>query len=770
MKRCMYCMMQYDDNLTVCPECGYDEHTLPEVSYYLKPGTVLNDRYLLGEAIGCGGFGITYIGWDNLLDRKVAIKEYYPSGVVNRDINSSNISITGATKADFYREGVEKFLAEAKVITKFSDFSNIVQIYDYLEENNTAYIIMEYINGVTLEEYLDSHEGSILHWSEAVSITIDILGALEIVHDNEIIHRDISPANIMISNDGTVKLLDFGAARKFVADRTQEMSVIIKKGYAPIEQYKRDYRQDERSDLYSVGAVMYRMLTGEAPTDALNRISEDKLKRARSINKDIPAWLEVIVMRAMDTNPYVRYANAKAFLKELRDGENKEKIRKRISAIVLSAFCVLAILVGVSFMNHINDSAEREAANYYINMPGTIDMHENESSEWHILVDKIDIEIEGLKEYDYELNAEVADESIATVYVDDSLNLITIKAKQPGKTTLKIVTRYASKDININIKKEETVYPEPKISKAILEVGKDIPAGEYVAFARNDYAHFDIKKQEREPNSSLDNNNVYFEYNCYLGLSEGESIEIENAYLVPEDEAIVDTSADGMFKVGKDIEEGMYRVVFNKDNTYSYTMHSAYTMYPSFFEHGKTVQKIYLDEEGYKYIHIKDGHLEKCNNQEIDESEIINRQWYLRKSIVHGKTFCDYYTNEEVQDVDEIEKIAKGNKELENVLLVMPLYDVKITEYKDGSAKFDIPSGYVQKTDKSLKAASLGEGRARKNKDGSYTYKITNPDSIEHPNPQTVNKKGTEFRYEILSDTELHFYYDYYDMVLVFNR
>ena len=279
MKRCMHCMMQYDEKLTECPQCGHKEGIMPAVSYYLEPGAVLKDRYIIGEVIGSGGFGITYIGWDKMLNLKIAIKEYYPNGVVSRENSSRRVSLTGSTTEEFYQKGLNTFLAEARTISSFNELSNIVHIYNYLEENNTAYIIMEFIEGETLEEYLKKHDGGFLPWEEAIKITDGVLATLEKIHSKGVIHRDISPSNIMITIDGRVKLLDFGAARHFVAGRTQEMSVIIKRGYAPIEQYKSDAKQDERSDIYSLGAVLYRMLTGHVPEETLNRISEDKLER-----------------------------------------------------------------------------------------------------------------------------------------------------------------------------------------------------------------------------------------------------------------------------------------------------------------------------------------------------------------------------------------------------------------------------------------------------------------------------------------------------------
>lgn len=761
-------MMQYDDNLTVCPECGYDERTLPEVSYYLKPGTALNDRYLIGEAIGCGGFGITYVGWDNLLDRKVAIKEYYPNGVVTRDINSSNISITGATKAEFYHEGVEKFLTEAKVITKFSDFSNIVQIYDYLEENNTAYIIMEYIDGVTLEKYLDSHEGSISQWSEAVSIATDILGALEIVHANGIIHRDISPANIMISNDGTVKLLDFGAARQFVAGKTQDMSVIIKKGYAPIEQYKSNYRQDERSDLYSLGAVLYRMTTGAQPVDALNRITKDKLKYPRDINKNIPQWLESLILQAMNTNAFERPANATELKKALEAEKSQNFYNVRLKKKIIIVLIAVVIAAGLVLCLAMRDIMAPVNSKYYIDLPGTIDLHENEQCNAYVDMYTINSDDKYNIPDDYSISADISDNSIADLKTDKTLHELTISAKKTGKTVLTIDTPYATKILNINVKKDEKTYPETSAESTVLTVGKDIPAGEYVAFAMNCRGNISLANR----NNDKSNDNIWedlsFNYNYYVNLAEGEIIKLDNAYLVPEDTAQVDSSADGMFKVGKDIEEGEYKTL-PQGRGITYTVHDINSFSQENYYVGKTGKKIYLSYDDNRYIYLENMYIKKCKNKDSGVSKYDKQQWKFEDALLNGKSLSDYY-NEGNDKERVISSIAGDNEELRRTLLAMNVVSPSITIWKNDRAKFLIPCGDVKKIDEELRIASLGSGSIVENEEGNYTFTIENPGCIGKNNPQTVNQKGATFNFEVVSDTELHFYYDYYDMVLVFKR
>lgn len=754
MKRCLHCMKLYDDNLIVCPYCLYEEESQPKVSYFLSPGTVIGNRYLIGEVIGSGGFGITYVGWDRVLNLKVAIKEYFPSGVASRENGDTRINITGATTEEFYREGISKFLEEARLIAAFREQPNIVHIFNFLEENNTAYIIMEYIDGVTLEEYLNKRGEDTLPWNEVVKTTEDLLGVLKEVHLHGIIHRDISPANIMITSEGAVKLLDFGAARQFVAGRTQEMSVIVKKGYAPVEQYKSAYRQDERSDLYSIGAVMYKMLTGQQPVDALNRVSVDILIKPRNINKDIPIWLENVVLRAMNMNLYGRYASADDFIDALNTGDTKRKKRKTIIAAALASAIILACMSGGIAVNHTVSKKEAAKANCFVDMPGTIDLHKNEDCQTFVYLECID---EGLEDYlpdNYKMTYKISDKSVADVSKNDIGEML-IHAKKAGRTTLSIKTPYAAKEININVKKDEAMYPEYEVSQTTLLAGKDIPPGEYVAFARNCRGEVGIwdKGEQQEVAETTS-----FNYNYYFELTEGEIIEIKDAYLVPSSEAMVDVGADGMFKVGKDLEKGKYRTVLQEGDT-AFTIYDLKTGWTD-DEWDCTSEKEIELNEANEYIFLSGGYLEKSIEQGIYYSKLDSQNWKLRNIEIDGEKLTDYdgYIDADMTD------------ELKAVLSCMEKYYVYINIDRDGSARFAIPSGVEIKKGEKTEAASLGSGIVTENEDGSYTYTIKKPDFPGKKNTQNVNKKGTKFRFEQVSESELHFYYTYFDMVLVFER
>ena len=235
---CMRCMAEVLTPGGICPNCGASADKLSNAPHQLPLGTLLDNAYLVGCAMGQGGFGITYIGWDTNLDIKVAIKEYYPEGCVGRDAtrNTTLLPITGK-RGEYFEAGRERFVQEAKVLAKFSGEPGIVGVRSFFLENGTAYIVMEYLDGVTLRKHVEKHGK--MDPDELCRLMIPLIRALNVVHSYKLIHRDIAPDNIMLMPDRTLKLLDFGAARSFSEDTNKSMSVILKHGFAPFEQYQR---------------------------------------------------------------------------------------------------------------------------------------------------------------------------------------------------------------------------------------------------------------------------------------------------------------------------------------------------------------------------------------------------------------------------------------------------------------------------------------------------------------------------------------------------
>ena len=271
MKYCLYCMEQI--NTDKCPHCGHVQSEYHSNEHVLAPGTLLRGRYILGRSLGEGGFGITYIAFDTLYSVKVCVKEYFPFGLVTR--SSSHSSYVTVISADEQEEMVKKgkkdFDREAQILATFDNEPGIVSIKNRFKQNNTVYLVTEYLGDLDLRKYLDK-VGKIRS-DTLLCMFLPIMKSLKKVHGAGLIHRDISPDNIMLCGED-VKLIDFGAAREYLDEKS--MSVILKRGYAPFEQYYSHGKQGAWTDIYALCAVMYHCLTGEKPPEAPKRMDGDE--------------------------------------------------------------------------------------------------------------------------------------------------------------------------------------------------------------------------------------------------------------------------------------------------------------------------------------------------------------------------------------------------------------------------------------------------------------------------------------------------------------
>lgn len=314
-KYCSHCMSELEVEAEKCPFCGNGKTPVP--AHHLLPGTILNGKFYVGEALGEGGFGITYIGRDINLDMKIAIKEFYPNGYVNRNNTISpqvNDSVTAGRK-DFFQNGRTRFLKEAQILARFYGESGIVDVRDFFEENNTAYIIMEYLEGVDLKTYLK--QNGRLTPEQTVNMLMPVMNSLKKVHAQGLIHRDISPDNVMIVGD-KIKLLDFGAARTISAAANKSLSVMLKPGYAPEEQYRSKGNQGPWTDIYALCATMYKCITGVTPDDATQRVFSDEVKRPSALNIEIRPEIEKAIMRGMSVHQSDRYQCIDDLIKALQ--------------------------------------------------------------------------------------------------------------------------------------------------------------------------------------------------------------------------------------------------------------------------------------------------------------------------------------------------------------------------------------------------------------------------------------------------------------------
>ena len=330
-KFCIGCMEQFDDELNICPQCGYVEDTGAKEALHMEPGSILKERYIVGKVLGFGGFGVTYIGWDATLEQKVAIKEYLPSEFSTRVPGQTEITIFNGDKTEQFNDGLSKFIEEAQRLAKFHNEDGIVGIFDSFEDNNTAYIIMECLQGETLSEYLKREKA--IPVDNAIQMLLPVINSLQRVNEEGIIHRDIAPDNIFLSNDGTVKLIDFGAARFATTSHSRSLTVIIKPGYSPEEQYRSRGDQGSYTDVYAIGATLYRMITGEAPPDALERRAQfeskkrDILKPIGKFTKQITENQETAILNALNVRIEDRTQNMDTLAKELMT-EQPEKVKR----------------------------------------------------------------------------------------------------------------------------------------------------------------------------------------------------------------------------------------------------------------------------------------------------------------------------------------------------------------------------------------------------------------------------------------------------------
>ena len=329
MARCYNCMQEIEDGTVYCPHCGYQLEQKQKDLYYLDVGTLLSERrYMIGVPINAGGFGIVYKAWDQTFGKMVAIKEFFPSSIATRIPETNEVRAYSPKNEAEFEKGKKRFLGEARKMAKFNEHPNIVDVYDFFEENDTVYMVMEYMDGVTYKEYIREQGGKVsLELATAVSLAV--LDALKEVHKAKIIHRDINPNNIFICRSGVVKLFDFGAARFEQTD----MSTVLTPHYAPPEQYRTKSKQGAQTDIYAVGATMYFALTGIKPEESTDRQHKDKLVPPMKLNNTIPKSISNAIIRAMALKPELRFKNAADFQKALQSmnavRDVEEEIKRR---------------------------------------------------------------------------------------------------------------------------------------------------------------------------------------------------------------------------------------------------------------------------------------------------------------------------------------------------------------------------------------------------------------------------------------------------------
>lgn len=355
---CPNCMANTGYAYDVCPVCGGSMNVANE-PHQLPVNSILNGRYIIGRTLGAGGFGITYVGYDLKLNSKVAIKEYYMSGGVSRT-RSLTVVPTDKTNEAPFNKGKERFLDEAKVLAQFIDEPNIVNVRDYFEENGTAYIVMEFLDGEDLTHYARKHGR--LSFEEVLALLEPAMMVLDKVHKKGLIHRDISPSNLMLLKDGRVKVLDFGTARTQSVLGEKSLSIMLKPGYAPEEQYRTHGQQGPWTDVYAMSATFYRLLTDKTPPTSTDRMFEDRIELPSALGVKITPQQEAALMRGLAVRSTDRIQSMEELAKCLTGERRLRKAKKALSwRKAAAAVLALAVVSGAAYAI-VNSGAKTKAA------------------------------------------------------------------------------------------------------------------------------------------------------------------------------------------------------------------------------------------------------------------------------------------------------------------------------------------------------------------------------------------------------------------------
>lgn len=323
---CLYCFGTLNED-RVCMTCGRRADDKPALPNQLARRTILAKRYLIDKAIGEGGFGITYSAWDLTDGRHVAIKEYYPSGYVSRDTRNGAVIIGNKKNHAATNRGLKRFIDEAQNLARVSDHSGVVAVLDFFSANNTAYIVMEFLDGISLKKYV-RRKGK-LDEETVLTILKPVVYSLREVHAAGLIHRDISPDNILITKNGEVKLIDFGAAEQTNPDG-RSVSIVLKQGYAPEEQYRLRGEQGPWTDIYALGVTIYYCLTAQLPPESIQRMYDDTIVPPSKLGAKVSPATEAALMRAMAVFAADRFKNMDELIAALYSGRKNDEIAAEV--------------------------------------------------------------------------------------------------------------------------------------------------------------------------------------------------------------------------------------------------------------------------------------------------------------------------------------------------------------------------------------------------------------------------------------------------------
>ena len=433
----------------VCPYCGYVADTPPEHGYHLFPGVILHKRYIIGTVMGFGGFGITYKSWDTILETTVAIKEFYPSGLVIRTPGESKLIIYSGEKRLNFDKLLLRFSEEAINTAKFNGDPHIVNIFDSFSDNNTAYMVMEFLDGISLKNYTESC-GGVLDTETTLIIIKPIIEALTRIHEKGLVHMDISPDNILITSDNKIKIIDLGAARAINSENDESKEIIIKVGFAPPEQYRTKSRFAPYTDVYAVGATLFKTITGITPIESITREKSECLKKPSEYGYDIDKNLEKIIMKALAIKQELRFNSMPQLYEALFNNKNVDfpedelNKRKRVRILVLIAVAASFFTVIISSLYYVKVILPSKIIN--ITTPETITIALP-------IIDNIDVYEQYTGYSDGNLNDAIT--AVATQYESDNqdikLELIRMPAENYYNNILAAIAAQNAPDLFFNV-------------------------------------------------------------------------------------------------------------------------------------------------------------------------------------------------------------------------------------------------------------------------------------------------------------------------------
>lgn len=379
VNRCSKCMEEIHGY--PCPRCKFDIASFQPKSYALAPNTILHGRYLLGVPLGQGGFGITYIAWDLEEKKKVAVKELYPSGHASRySTGGTDVIWSGDRESKLLMvDGPAVFRKEAAKMQKLKDVPQVVQVCEVFTDNNTAYIVMDFVAGITLKDYL--MENGPLNWDKTQKLLAPAIEAMIRVHKAGLIHRDISPDNMMIEPSGKIRILDLGAAKDLNTNSGASSMIVAKGGFSPLEQYSQRGGSGTWTDVYALAATICYTLSGKTLPASVDRVNGDGDLWEQPVYKKLPPHVLAALQKALAVSPKDRTQTMEQFLSDLRlskpdakkadakradttkqevpKPEEKKKSGRSTAAIVALVLlcCVAIVAIGIRFGSVLEEKA-----------------------------------------------------------------------------------------------------------------------------------------------------------------------------------------------------------------------------------------------------------------------------------------------------------------------------------------------------------------------------------------------------------------------------